>query len=375
MTEEKQLAVTAGSEIWDTEVTPSTTKAWEILRTGDVPKAEIKRRAGPGGKSFDYVSHVWTTKQLIQAYGPAWEMRVVRESVYPDGSAIAIVELTTFVLHPDGTLRTFVVQDVGAFQDLTKKMCAAYQVAAATSRGLVKCVMRRYGLGIGLWDKEEEEPTEADALKQILNALENKGVSVDNFKARLAELGIPKDNLLDNFEKAYALVYEMAEERETERAKKRFGIEPEAPVLTDKQQQVYDGLRSLGIGTQGDPAQQAQAIHNALIEQGFSTLTKLDEKQCDEILTRVKAAAKKIEPVEPPSTAGELAKAEVQDQLLSWAADTHKLDRSKVLLILTAKALELGQAIPFDIQDATFSLKDCQRFINENQARLAQTAF
>jgi hypothetical protein len=126
------------------------------------------------------------------------------------------------IVHPDGT-RTFLtnsITEIGAF-DGPGQMLDAHKLAAAACRGLAKCLMRRFKIGLELY-KNDDAPTWQQAWQSLFEFAANQ--RKPNGDAEHKALGnemrdtlkaakISSENLLDRFDDAYQIVHEMAKNK------------------------------------------------------------------------------------------------------------------------------------------------------------------
>jgi len=198
------LVSSAISPIGQRRVTPEMLMALDTLASEEVPPSAIMTRPGRGGKVFSYVSHIWVTQKLRDALGMLWSMRVVDYQVFDD-SALAIVELTIHAPLEDGSTMDVVITEVGSFDGGGGKMAKAMMVAAAASRGLCRCVMRRFGVGKEFYD-EGEQPSLKEAWEAIKRHGERQGLSEEEIISVLTANGVDRKNLRDDFVEAWKMI-------------------------------------------------------------------------------------------------------------------------------------------------------------------------
>jgi len=190
------------------QVTPEYLEAVRILQEGKVPPSAIKTHPGKGGQQFTYYSHVWGTKQLRNGLGLMWSFDVLDYQVWPDGSATARVKLSLHMPIEGNGFFTNSITEVGAFEG-NPKMSHANKVAGAVSRGLCRCMMRRFGLGAEFYESEQAISPKA-AWNSLKAFAANHGVGEDTVVPALKRAGVTKDNLVSRFETAYRVVSELA---------------------------------------------------------------------------------------------------------------------------------------------------------------------
>jgi hypothetical protein len=224
--EEKALV-----ELSDNLVHPEQLKAMNVFINKQIPEDAIKTRPGGDGKMYDYISHIWVTEQMQRAFGNAVDFEVLDWEVFQDQpfkkgaetkmtiSVAARVKLTIRIII-DPELRKFptdpmyferVVIETGVFHKQGIKMPIAMAVASAVSRGLCRCVMRMFGVGIHLY-KNEEEMTFVQMWQTLKDFAENQqpGIWTKEFETAFADhlktKGVTKDNMADKFAIAYELI-------------------------------------------------------------------------------------------------------------------------------------------------------------------------
>jgi hypothetical protein len=189
------------------KMTPQTIEALTNLSNHEAPEYAIQTHPGKGGKVMRYVSHVWVTKQLSDAFGMMWGQGVSNPVVYDDGSASVLVTLYVDFPRKDGTTYRRTVTEVGAFDAGGGKLSKAMMIASATSRGLVKCVYRMFRLGENLFE-DVPEPTPRSAWKDILKLGLKRGMKEEDIIAIVKGMGVTQDKLLDRFVEVWKAVYD-----------------------------------------------------------------------------------------------------------------------------------------------------------------------
>lgn len=187
--------------------TPRQVEAINALTLGKVPGHAVSSRQGRAGKTFSYVKHMYGNELIRDAFGVLWSYEVLNTQAYNDSSASALVCLTLYIPQEDGSYLEVRTTAVGAHEDTSGKMCKAFMVASAASRGLVKTLLRRFGLGAEFYKNEvqmtaKESWTALWGFAQRKDPTVEQGAVVDALKA----VGITKDNLVDRFEQAYSIV-------------------------------------------------------------------------------------------------------------------------------------------------------------------------
>lgn len=358
------------------DITPTYLTAVELFRDGNVPESAKFQRPMPGGKMSTYIKHTWVTEQLRQAYHDMWEMEILHTELFPDRSAIALVKFTTFAVGPEGLVKTSITE-CGAFTG-PDKMPAAYRIASAVSRGLVKCVMRRTGCGASLYD-DDFEPTAKEAAMTLIRYAKTCGISKEALVARYKEEGISSEEVLDHFARAYEIIYEMKRDKDNAEVKNIFATEkpeekapakeeakPAAPakekkgdVLTKSQMKVLNALiKAYKIEERGF-APKVGIVNEKLAGRNYPPLVDLSDEQCQTILTNLEKATED-KPANPQH--GPLANQDVLDALLSWAYDQAGMSEDTVLDVLNMKLAEEGkECLGFEF--VPYDLKRCQEIV------------
>jgi hypothetical protein len=101
------------------------------------------------------------------------------------------------------------ITEVGSFVN-EAKMPTSNAIAAAISRGLCRCLMRMFGLGIEFYKNEDSPMTTMDAWSALWEFAQNQGFrDKDAIAKAFATEKITKENLVDRFEDAYRAVAEL----------------------------------------------------------------------------------------------------------------------------------------------------------------------
>ena len=236
------LVVTQANEMMFQEergISVKTIQAVQALREAKIPANMIQTHPGKGGKTFSYLSHIYATELVINALDQFYSMDVLEARMCSDGTAYARVQFQVHVpmTQPDGTITFFTnsITEVGAFEG-SGKMPEAFMLASAASRGFVKCLMRRFGLGKELY-QSDVQITPKEAWSSLWAFVENqlgKPANKDASTVRRGEMvnllkgaNISSENLVDKFQDAYSLIHEWV------KAKKDGGTHTEAPAMTE----------------------------------------------------------------------------------------------------------------------------------------------
>ena len=210
---------TAAAELTKSEINPEFLKAINALKKKKVPASAIQKRPGKGGKTFSYVSHTWATETVQNALGNLWSYDAIKWDVFTDtikGKDVQnVAALVMFTMHipfeTNGTLQLMdrSVTEVGSFVN-EARMPTSNAIAAAISRGLCRCLMRMFGLGIEFYKSDDIQMTTVDAWNALWEFAQNQGFrDKDAVTKAFADAEITKDNLVDRFEDAYRVVAEL----------------------------------------------------------------------------------------------------------------------------------------------------------------------
>jgi len=279
-------------------VNAGTFRAIQALKNRQVPPEIVQTRPGRGGKTFDYVPHTYVTETLVDGLDMYFSHDVLQAHVCEDGSSWALVRLQIHIpiQQPDGTVAFFTnsITEIGAF-DGPAAMLDAHKIAAAASRGLAKCLMRRFKIGLELYKREDDITPEAAWVSLFEFAANQRHANTEEERAALREEivdmlkkhGIAnKQAVLDRFQEAYRLVSDfvkgkpatptMEEEPEPE-AEPEPEPQPEpdpGPDADDEEEirakvgaaktweEFYDlAIEYLGYGTAADVRQALKAVH------------------------------------------------------------------------------------------------------------------
>ncbi len=173
-----------------------------LLKTEDVDlkkgKVEVKhgvRGGAKGGKGriFHYIDHVWVTQQLRAYFGPYWSTRSGRWQMFSDGSVAIPVTLRIALPGQE----PYEITQTGSFGG-NQKMMMSDRVASAESRGLVRCVWRLFGLGDEFYEVDPEDMTPEEAWGALKNYVEKNKGDLDEYINILKNMGVTRENLVDN---------------------------------------------------------------------------------------------------------------------------------------------------------------------------------
>jgi len=206
-------------DIQTQELQAETARVLDMVRSKRVPKSAVRSHPGKGGKVFEYLDHVWVTKQLIALFPVIpWSWDVVSAVVEADGSSTALGRFSMNILWNESPT-TFTVTEVGMFEG-NEKMSHAAKKASAASRSLVKCVFRRFGWGAELYKSDNPgEPTVAETKASIERLYKSKNLKESAVKEMLKSMGFTTWELIhDNFGVAYSAVYQMSRKETNDQA-------------------------------------------------------------------------------------------------------------------------------------------------------------
>lgn len=368
--------------VWndDKQISAQFAAAVELFRDGTIPESAKFKRQGPSGKFFTYIKHTWVTEQLTIAFGPMWSMEVLRETSYPeDHSATAIVRLITY--HPDenGNIHQVHIDECGAFKDATKMMPQAYRIASAVSRGLVKCVMRRTRCGISLYNNEFQ-PTAAEAARTLFRSAKKNGITKERLIACYKEHDISSENLLEQYEEAYHLLYQLRQEKEAKEVAKFFETDTPsgAPASTttpttaakkgDKLSKAQASLLNFMIKTlkievtERGFAARVAAVNERLEKREYGALDTLSDELCGTIVDRLQAASDATGESTNPQH-GPLANETKCNALLSWAHDLAGMSEQTVLDVLNEALVSEEKSEVLGFEFVPYTLKEAQEKI------------
>jgi hypothetical protein len=224
------------SSVLDKQLDPNILQSIQSLRSGKVPGSAIKTRQAPGGKELKYVAHTWGTRQLQQALPEFWSWEVLGWEVFDhdislkgrDGSSqkkqqISVAVHGRLTIHipmqasANGTpnFHNVTIAEVAAFIP-PKSMPHASAVASAASRCLMRCMMRRFGIGLEFYESDDtaDEITPKTAWNLLITYLTNQGIYNEDVRVqlvdRLKEADIKRESLVERFQDAYQICYEIA---------------------------------------------------------------------------------------------------------------------------------------------------------------------
>jgi len=222
---EQELVVSDKTDILvNDEVNVGTLRAIQALKNRQVPPEIVQTRPGRGGKTFDYIPHTYVTETLVDGLDMYFSHDVLEAHICEDGSSWAMVRLQVHIpIHqPDGTVAFFTnsITEIGAF-DGPGAMLDAHKLAAAASRGLAKCLMRRFKIGLELYKQEGDVTPEAAwtslfefaANQRRVKSQEQRKALKDEIVAALKQHGITGETLLDRFSEAYQIVTDLAKNK------------------------------------------------------------------------------------------------------------------------------------------------------------------
>ena len=188
-------------------------QAISALSSSVVPDFAVKTHPGKGGKTFSYITHVWVSAQLNEAFGQAWGMDIKSTEMFDDGSVAAVVQVYIDFTRRDGSAYRRTVSEVGTFDGGGGKMSKANMIASAVSRGMVKCCFRLFRLGESLYD-DLPDPTLKSSWESIAKMGQKRGLTLNQIKEALKTNGIKYEQLLEQFVVAWRVVYDASNKKE-----------------------------------------------------------------------------------------------------------------------------------------------------------------
>lgn len=214
----------------EVEVSPTSIEAQMAFANKEIPAHAVKTRAARGGKALSYVDHVFATEAIQSGLLPTWSYDVLGYEYHDDNSVTTRARFTDFLPYKDpvsGQMRFIerTLTEVGTYIN-DMKLPKASAIAAATSRNLVRCLMRLYGFGIQFYkDNEEVTPMQCwNTLKALGKSIK---VSEDAMKEAIKKAGIEFDELPDRFTEAHEVVRSLEKSQDVKKT------EPESAPAED----------------------------------------------------------------------------------------------------------------------------------------------
>ena len=217
--------------IRDSMMTPERLRAINTIRSQVIPKESIRTRKGKGGKVLSYVKHTWVTQLLQDAFVTSWSWEVLKWEVFHEKlkindvmvdhrSILTLGKLTLrYPINPQMVPEDYsgplwydqVFQEVGTFEPMPS-MPSAAAVASCASRNLARCTMRALGIGMQFYTDDDDPITPNGAWTQLRTWINKKkgwdAKIEEEIIALFKNAGISKDNILDRYTDAWAIVNE-----------------------------------------------------------------------------------------------------------------------------------------------------------------------
>jgi hypothetical protein len=264
---------------FDLPMTVDTLRSQEALRTRTVPPEIVQTHPGKGGKVFEYVPHTYATESLLDVMGQWFSHDVLEAHIAKDDSAWALVRLEIHVpfKQPDGSMDIFTnhITEIGSFDGGGGYMSEAMMLGSAASRGLVKCMMRRFGMGLQFYKDGQEELTVDSAWttiwRYVTNQLKPKDPQAiatalaDKFK----EAGLEKGDLLDSFAAAYRVAADFVAERQ---GRPQAEV---APEFKTTEPLTLDTALDLHCPYKGQTVEAGETIREVVTREGKDTAFKV----------------------------------------------------------------------------------------------------
>lgn len=188
--------------------------ALTTILNGKIPKEAIRKHPGAGGKSFQYVDHVWVTRKLRQAFGALWSFEASEATIEEDGTATARGTLRVKFPNNEGGYIETVFSDYGACLT-TKGMAIANRKLAAASKALVRCAFRAFGVGEEFYDSADDSLTNGRAwdMFKVQVANNKRYITMDDITGYCKNNGIEKTDLVEKFDDIWKFIYDTIHER------------------------------------------------------------------------------------------------------------------------------------------------------------------
>jgi len=226
----------------DLEISPKVLQAQFAFSNKKIPVHAIKERAGAGGIKIQYVDHVFATEAVQDGLLPTWSFDLIDWEYFDDTSVLAITKFTYHM--PYRTVSGDIawvprsVTEAGNYIN-SFKLKKAQAIAAATSRGLVRCLMRFFGFGIQFY-KKGEDITVDQAWTTLMTYATNHGVTLDEVREARDKLRINRENLVDRFLDLFEAVGTIAKSKGLVKYEDNPAPQQPAPVQQPKSAQVVE---------------------------------------------------------------------------------------------------------------------------------------
>jgi hypothetical protein len=203
-------------------LTPEYLEAVMEIQTGVVSPKYIQQK-----QKLSYISHVHATETMNRVFKTDWDYQVLDYHIMEDGSALVRAQMQVifgvmvrkfievgshdgYRLKDDGGDLLWDISPTGETSyRLWTGMNEADRILSATSRTLLRCMLRAFNYGANLYDKEPNPPISPNAVWGELIRLGNIiGVDKDAQAKALKKGGITKETLLDKTQEAVKILYE-----------------------------------------------------------------------------------------------------------------------------------------------------------------------
>jgi hypothetical protein len=213
-------------------LTPEILEAVMEIQTGVVNKRYIQKR-----QSMSYISHLHATETMNTVFQWDWEYQVLSYEIMEDGSALVHAQMDVYQTRlivgelvrirrrfkEVGSHEGYRLKDnngVGVWDSsptgdqhfrLWSGMSNADRILSATSRGLLRCMLRAFNYGANLYEEDNPPITPTMVWGELLRLGNALGISKDTQIAELKKGNFTKDNLIDQLSDAVNLYYNLAE--------------------------------------------------------------------------------------------------------------------------------------------------------------------
>jgi hypothetical protein len=183
---------------------PNFYKAAQALATMELPPEWVQERKGRGGTKLKYISHVRANRVMLEI-APFFSLEQGPYELFGQGKTDAghlypLEVVSTVALkipvflgdQEDGKPQIYDrrIEERGVFMN-DLKLGHASAIAAASSRGFVKCFTRATGLGLSLYgDDEPTVLTPQDIYEHLVAYATKKDITEAEFKKISRELGV-----------------------------------------------------------------------------------------------------------------------------------------------------------------------------------------
>ena len=189
-------------------ISPHVAEAQMAIATKSVPLRAIKTRQGRGGKVLQYIDHIFATETIQKGLLQTWSFDIVSYEIFEDKSVLAIVKFTYLVPYNNAGKIDWITRSVTEAGNYVNdmKLPGAPAVAAAASRGLVRCLMRMFGFGIQFYKGGEDEETPEMAWTTVEKFAKDNKIPIQDVFNLMDQMGISKSNIVDRFSEFFTAV-------------------------------------------------------------------------------------------------------------------------------------------------------------------------